>query len=221
MNASSSERDIEKLYKWIDTYSITRQKRNINRDFSDAIPLVEMLKVHFPKVVDMHNYTPSNSFAQKVDNWRTLQRKVLSRKLKISFPQSVLDAVSKAEAGVVEEVLWQIKMAIDKLDWTVKNQESEVYLVEGFGNEIADTVMPIKIKHGSKILDQRIVPASVYDEMVESIKTKDDTIKRLQDKIYHLEQMVELKDSRIEDLRSKMNEENGVQSAKRFLNNLF
>lgn len=85
----------------------------------------------------MHNYTPSNSFAQKVDNWRTLQRKVLSRKLKISFPQSVLDAVSKAEAGVVEEVLWQIKMAIDKLDWTVKNQESEVYLVEGFGNEIA------------------------------------------------------------------------------------
>lgn len=36
MNASSSERDIEKLYKWIDTYSITRQKRNINRDFSDA-----------------------------------------------------------------------------------------------------------------------------------------------------------------------------------------
>lgn len=96
-----------------------------------------MLKVHFPKVVDMHNYTPSNSFAQKVDNWRTLQRKVLSRKLKISFPQSVLDAVSKAEAGVVEEVLWQIKMAIDKLDWTVKNQESEVYLVEGFGNEIA------------------------------------------------------------------------------------
>lgn len=39
--------------------------------------------------------------------------------------------------------------------------------------------------------------------------------------IYHLEQMVELKDSRIEDLRSKMNEENGVQSAKRFLNNLF
>lgn len=105
--------------------------------FYSIVPLVEMLKVHFPKVVDMHNYTPSNSFAQKVDNWRTLQRKVLSRKLKISFPQSVLDAVSKAEAGVVEEVLWQIKMAIDKLDWTVKNQESEVYLVEGFGNEIA------------------------------------------------------------------------------------
>lgn len=43
--------------------------------------------------------------------------------------------------------------------------------------------MPIKIKQGSKILDQRIVPASVYDEMVESIKTKDDTIKRLQDKV--------------------------------------
>lgn len=30
------EAKVEELYKWIDGYSITRQKKNITRDFSDA-----------------------------------------------------------------------------------------------------------------------------------------------------------------------------------------
>lgn len=30
------EQNIEEIYKWIDGYTISRQKRNISRDFSDA-----------------------------------------------------------------------------------------------------------------------------------------------------------------------------------------
>ena len=29
----------------------------------------------FPRLVELHNYTPANSTGQKLENWRTLNRK--------------------------------------------------------------------------------------------------------------------------------------------------
>ncbi|KAK9692829.1 CH-like domain in sperm protein [Popillia japonica] len=48
--------NIDDIYKWIDGYTISRQIRNIEEDFSDAVPLAEILKNHFPKLVDLHSY---------------------------------------------------------------------------------------------------------------------------------------------------------------------
>ena len=34
----------------------------------------EVISHHFPKLVDLHNYTPASSTKQKEDNWRLLNR---------------------------------------------------------------------------------------------------------------------------------------------------
>jgi hypothetical protein len=41
----------------------------------------EVVAFYFPRLVDIHNYSPANSVQQKLYNWNTLNTKVL-RKLK-------------------------------------------------------------------------------------------------------------------------------------------
>lgn len=130
MNYSSS--NYEDLYQWLDQYKITRPKRNINRDFSDAskiqsnnkikfilhiyyylpVPLVEILKQHYPKMVETHNYSPKNSYAEKLINWQTLNRKILS-KLKLNVDNTMLERLSKSEQGAIQTVLLNIKEMLE------------------------------------------------------------------------------------------------------------
>ena len=90
---------LNSLYDWVDSVPLSRPKRNIARDFSDAgvyypVFLLLFLKFHlllkfsplhiikiamaaevvwhfFPKFVEKHNYPDANAVSKKVDNWRT------------------------------------------------------------------------------------------------------------------------------------------------------
>lgn len=67
-----SEEELQELYAWIDEIPLTRQKKNIARDFSDGVLTAEVVHHFLPKMVELHNYSPANAVHQKVDNWRTL-----------------------------------------------------------------------------------------------------------------------------------------------------
>ena len=67
-----SEEDLQEVYAWIDEIPLSRQKKNIARDFSDGVLAAEVVHHFLPKLVDLHNYTPANSTQQKIENWRTL-----------------------------------------------------------------------------------------------------------------------------------------------------
>jgi hypothetical protein len=47
-------------------------KRNINRDYSDALMMAETIHQFFPKLIELHNYTPTNAIKSKLANWKTL-----------------------------------------------------------------------------------------------------------------------------------------------------
>ncbi|GCB60257.1 hypothetical protein scyTo_0014135 [Scyliorhinus torazame] len=74
MTAGMDEESLQDLYSWVDTIHLSRAKRNIARDFSDGVLIAEVVKFHFPKLVEMHNYTPANSTQQKLNNWTHLNR---------------------------------------------------------------------------------------------------------------------------------------------------
>ena len=63
---------IQDLYVWVDQVPLSRPKRNIARDFSDAVLLAETVHYFYPKLVEMHNYSAANSNSQKMYNWQTL-----------------------------------------------------------------------------------------------------------------------------------------------------
>ena len=56
-----TEEDLQMIYNWVDEIPLSRPKRNIARDFSDAVLCAEILKHFIPKLVDMHNYSQAHS----------------------------------------------------------------------------------------------------------------------------------------------------------------
>lgn len=74
MDLPLDDETLQRLYAWIDEIPLSRPKKSIARDFSDGILTAEVVAFYFPKVVQMHNYSPANSAKQKLYNWNTLNR---------------------------------------------------------------------------------------------------------------------------------------------------
>lgn len=109
-----TEDDLHELYSWIDEIPISRPKRNIARDFSDGCCVAEVLKFFFPKLVDLHNYTPAMSYQKKIDNWQTLNTKVL-RKLYFEVPPEEVEDIIAAVPGAVERFLRALRIKISQI----------------------------------------------------------------------------------------------------------
>lgn len=75
--------------------------------------MAELLKRYYPRHVDIHNYIPGNSLGKKIDNWCTLNRKVLS-KLEIKLTKDVINQLANSQAGVIEKVLVELRAKILK-----------------------------------------------------------------------------------------------------------
>ncbi|XP_077991986.1 sperm flagellar protein 1-like [Glandiceps talaboti] len=106
------EEQLQDLFAWIDEIPLSRPKKNITRDFADGVMVAEIVKHYVPKIVELHNYTPANSLQQKMSNWGTLNRKVLS-KLTYNVPENIVRQISSCKPGVVEVVLYQLRKKID------------------------------------------------------------------------------------------------------------
>lgn len=83
-----------------------------DNEYKILVPLVEILKHHFPKLVQLHNYSPQNSLSRKLSNWYTLNRKVLT-KLRMSLSNETMEDLAQAKPGVIEKVLYDIKRKIE------------------------------------------------------------------------------------------------------------
>ncbi|XP_070212527.1 sperm flagellar protein 1-like isoform X2 [Littorina saxatilis] len=104
--------ELENLYQWIDRIPLTRPKKNLAKDFSDGVLVAELIKYYFPRMVDLHNYTPAHSSKQKQENWYLLNR--VLQNLDLDLSEDVIRALSNAKAKVVEKVLMMLRNQIDK-----------------------------------------------------------------------------------------------------------
>ncbi|EFA09498.1 sperm flagellar protein 1 [Tribolium castaneum] len=177
--------EYEELYKWIEEHTITRPKRNINRDFSDAIPLIEILKVHYPKLVEVHNYSPKNSFAQKIINWETLNNKVLKR-LKLNLTKKRIDQLAKAEPGAIEKLLLEVKKKVETKDSS--NDNYEILYLEGSPSAAS--------RNGTK----KVITHAAFEKLQADLVEKSEAVTILKNKVDHLENLLNIKEERIKDL---------------------
>lgn len=112
MSRHLSDEDLADLYRWVDTISLSRPKRNISRDFSDAVLCAEIVKSFFPKYVEMHNYPAGNSLSKKEYNWDRLNRKVF-KKINFSPSPALLKEVAAAHPGAIERLLFLLKNQLE------------------------------------------------------------------------------------------------------------
>lgn len=57
--------------------------------------------------MDLHNYPARNSYQTKLDNWATLNRKVL-RKIRADLDNETMKKLSQAELKTIERVLYDV-----------------------------------------------------------------------------------------------------------------
>ena len=102
-----NEEDLLTLYEWIDSIPLSREKKNIARDFCDGMLTAEIMKHYYPRLVDIHNYPEVSSTPQKLINWNTLCMKVF-RKIGFSISKNELDNVVNSKPKAIETVLWRL-----------------------------------------------------------------------------------------------------------------
>ncbi len=96
------------MYSWVDEYQLSRPKRNIARDFSDAVLVAEIVQAFHPNFIDMHNYSPTLDSKQKKSNWEVIKCKVFKNiNFKLS-KEEILDIVS-CKPNAVEYLLGRLK----------------------------------------------------------------------------------------------------------------
>ncbi|XP_051771916.1 sperm flagellar protein 1 isoform X1 [Ctenopharyngodon idella] len=210
---------LQDLYAWIDNIPLSRPKRNITRDFSDgAVMAAEVVKHFFPKLVELHNYTPAHSTQQKLSNWSTLNRKVFS-KLNFHIPEDLVKKIVVNTAGYIEPVLCSLREKIEEkragkqLDGT---QDLEYYSTTNGQPRTVNHLMvfettPATNQATVKITDKVSAAAALgtnvdpsvrllLEEKEQAILALQQTVEILQIKVNRLEHLVHLKDLRIEDL---------------------
>ncbi|EKG04988.1 hypothetical protein TCSYLVIO_003941 [Trypanosoma cruzi] len=114
MTVPLTEEDLHELYLWVDDIPLSRPKRNITRDFSDGCCVAEVVKFFFPRLVDLHNYTPSMSMKLKRDNWETLNNRVF-RKLHFEVPPEEINDITAGVPGAIERFLRALRTKIAQI----------------------------------------------------------------------------------------------------------
>ncbi|XP_051507614.1 sperm flagellar protein 1 [Myxocyprinus asiaticus] len=212
------EEVLQDLYAWIDKIPLSRPKRNITRDFSDGVMAAEVVRHFFPKLVELHNYTPAHSTQQKLSNWSTLNRKVFS-KLNFHIPEDTMKKIVVSTAGYIELVLCSLREKIEeKTAGKVLNgtQDLEYYSTANGQPRLTENhqmnfetnhTNPATVKMAEKVsafaaLGSNVDPAFrlILEEKEQAILALQETVEILQIKVNRLEHLVHLKDLRIEDL---------------------
>eukprot|EP00993_Chasmostoma_nieuportense_P003851 NODE_4549_length_772_cov_20.937984_g4390_i0.p1 GENE.NODE_4549_length_772_cov_20.937984_g4390_i0~~NODE_4549_length_772_cov_20.937984_g4390_i0.p1 ORF type:complete len:238 (+),score=102.48 NODE_4549_length_772_cov_20.937984_g4390_i0:55-714(+) len=206
------EAELQALYQWVDEIPLSRPKRNITRDFSDGVLMAETVKHFFPKLVDLHNYSPTQSVVQKEYNWRTLDQKAFK---KINFIVSKQDIhfIATCQSGAVEKVLSNFKSKV------LQMEQKKALLGQGYSNPV-DTYYPTPASHhtqhdqwprtspGATQPRQSGVQRDLTNEMIaekdQTINEMKETIEILEIKIRKLEQLVKIKDHKIDALTAKL-----------------
>ena len=79
------EEQLKDVYEWVDSFTLSKTKRNIARDFSDGVLVSEILKQYFPDLVNLHSYTSCNNAGKKAQNWHHLKKKIFNKVWKCLF----------------------------------------------------------------------------------------------------------------------------------------
>lgn len=104
----------ERISHRIEIYHVF-QKSSIfhNKKNSILVLMAELLKLYYPKYVDVHNYITGNSVSKKIDNWCMLNRKVLS-KIDMKLGKEVINQLASSQPGIIEKVLSDLRVKILK-----------------------------------------------------------------------------------------------------------
>lgn len=192
--------EFEELKTWLQEQRVTY--KNLNRDFSDALPVANLLKSYYPKLVDIHNYPPRNNTQLKLNNWETFNHKVLT-KLGLQQSKNMLDKLSKSVVGAIEALLYDIMLMVraQKSKGDKPDEQEQLWSED---DDIMTVTVNKKIGDAIVQVPQKMILYSIYEQILKESQAKDNFLMTCQQKITHLENVLQLKEERIDELCSQL-----------------
>jgi hypothetical protein len=205
MSNEITDEQLRAIYAWIDAIPLSRPKRNIARDFSDGCMLAEVIAAYFPQLVEIHNYPAANSVKQKVYNFETLNTRVL-KKLGFTIPRPVIEDIVACKPGAVEQILNTLQYKMAKYRERKQEPSSPVSgsrAEEEQVSRVTDNDRGTNRQNGAGGRVKLSVDNEILLEKEEQIRELQETVEILELKVAKLEQLLRLKDNKIQKLLGK------------------
>ena len=183
------------IYEWVDSIPLSRQKKNISRDFNDAVLFAEMIKYHYPRLVDLHNYPSASSTKAKIINWETLNKKVLT-KIGLKLGKNEIDDLVRSKPNAIENLLGRLYNIINGRP-QMNNISSKKHHLNNSNNVLRNN-------------NNIILNNEETAELINAINEKDQEIIKLQEYIKTLEQKIENSKENQRQLELKIKELNAI-----------
>ena len=193
------------IYEWVDSIPLSRQKKNISRDFNDAVLLAEMIKYHYPRLVDLHNYPSASSTKAKLVNWETLNKKVL-KKLGVKINKNEINDIINSRPNAIENLLGKLYQVIHGLPQESTNSKKN----ENFQN--SNNVLRNKQINNQMLnnINDNNMNNDESAELINAINEKDQEIANLKEYIETLEQKLNNSNEKQNQLELKIKELNSL-----------
>jgi len=221
------------ILDWLEEVPFSKENclRNITREFSDGYCIAEIMAHFIPKLVDMNMYHPISATPQKIVQWKTLNKKTLS-KIDVNVPEMLVRQVVNYKEGAAGLVLRNLKLKVESYLKPERKDSADGDRAAGpkpiNKAKLAAAVAKKKkgkkkaLQAGSREVSSISDVGSVSDESIlAAVAEKDRIIDEysevvgvFQTKVKELERLLKLKDRRIEDLVRKC-KENGIAVAVR------
>ena len=200
-------KEIMYIYEWVDKIPLSRQKKNIARDFNDAVLLAEMIKYHYPRLVDLHNYPSASSTKQKLSNWNTLNTKVL-KKLGIKVSKDEINAIMNSKPNAIEFLLIKVYKVIHNIPLKNNNKNNPHN-----NNNINNEYNQINKFEENKLKEKNLNPKNNIEmaeiqKLQDMINEKDNEILDIHEHIKELEKNIKESEQKQAYLEQKLRELN-------------
>jgi hypothetical protein len=173
--------------RWIENIPLSRGTGKLEKDFSDAVKMAELLKYYYPRYVDLHNYSPVLKRASKIDNWATLNKKVLS-KLDIRISDEVTEKLASGAKGEILNLLTKVRLRILKS----RGEELEC---KSARKEKASIPSGALCSKGNK--NEKVQYLTILKKKDQELAEKEELIKTLTQTVSHLEIQLHMKNKNI------------------------
>ena len=198
-NMFLNEEEIREIYEWVDSFDLSRIKRNFGRDFADAILVAEIMKEYYPQLVWMHCYSSVNSLTEKKTNWLLLNKKVF-RKIGFSLSNNEINSIINIEEHAVEKFLFRLKRFLEQSAEHIKDALKNPKGKNGI-EKVKENLQ--RKKKGGEVYNSDDDKGKLFNQLQQ-------TIDLLATKLSKMELEVKSKDDKIFVMKTKL-EKNGIE----------
>lgn len=91
--------------------------------------MAELLKLHYPQLLEIYNCITTNNVSKKKDNWNTLNRKVFT-KINLTLSNNTISQLANCQHGTIEKLLFSLLDQVNNDNYSSRVHEPEIEIIE-------------------------------------------------------------------------------------------